>query len=82
MIFCEMGLEYAGYGKWKDPKTGQVTHKSVKSAGQTTLQQLDAKEEPQKKDKKPEEKKNLKDFKKDTKQEFPKRMDLSVLKDD
>jgi hypothetical protein len=22
----EMGLEYAGYGKWKDPKTGQVTH--------------------------------------------------------
>ena len=44
----EMGLEYAGYGKWKDPKTGQVTHKSVKSAGQTTLQQLDKKEEPQK----------------------------------
>ena len=77
----EMGLEYAGYGKWKDPKTGQVTHKSVKSAGQTTLQQLDKKEEPQKQDKKPEEKKTLSGFKKDAKQEAPKRMDLSVAKD-
>jgi len=77
----EMGLEYAGYGKWKDPKTGQVTHKSVKSAGQTTLQQLDKKEEPQKQDKKPKEKKTLSKFKKDAAQEPPKRMDLSVAKD-
>lgn len=77
----EMGLEYAGYGKWKDPKTGQVTHKSVKSGGQTTLQQLDAKEAPQKQDKKPEEKKTLSKFKKDAAQEPPKRMDLSVAKD-
>ena len=42
----EMGLEYAGYGKWKDPRTGQVTHKSVKQGGQTTLQKLDAPEAP------------------------------------
>jgi len=77
----EMGLEYAGYGKWKDPKTGQVTHKSVKSGGQTTLQQLDKKEEPQKQDKKPKEKKTLSKFKKDAAQEPPKRMDLSVAKD-
>jgi len=77
----EMGLEYAGYGKWRDPKTGQLTHKRVKSAGQTTLQQLDKKEEPQKQDKKPEEKKTLSKFKKDAAQEPPKRMDLSVAKD-
>ena len=42
----EMGLEYAGYGKWRDPRTGQVTHKSTKSGGQTTLVKLDASEEP------------------------------------
>jgi len=42
----EMGLEYAGYGKWKDPRTGQVTHKSVKQGGQTSLQKLDAPEAP------------------------------------
>lgn len=42
----EMGLEYAGYGKWKDPKTGQVTHKSVKQGGQTTLQKLATPEQP------------------------------------
>ena len=77
----EMGLEYAGYGKWKDPKTGQVTHKSVKSGGQTTLQQLDKKEEPQKQDKKPEEKKTLSSFRKDSPEAPPQRMDLSVAKD-
>lgn len=42
----EMGLEYAGYGKWRDPRTGQVTHRSTKSGGQTTLEKLDASEEP------------------------------------
>ena len=42
----EMGLEYAGYGKWKDPRTGQVTHKSVKQGGQTTLQKLAQPEQP------------------------------------
>ena len=42
----EMGLEYAGYGKWRDPRTGKVTHKSTKSGGQTTLEKLDASEEP------------------------------------
>ena len=61
----EMGLEYAGYGKWKDPKTGQVTHKSVKSGGQTQLQQLDAPEQPQDQQSQQQDPKTLSDFRKD-----------------
>ena len=63
----EMGLEYAGYGKWKDPKTGQVTHKSeVVGKGQTKLVQLTQPEQP--KSQEPEqaqEPKTLSDFRKD-----------------
>ena len=61
----EMGLEYAGYGKWKDPKTGQVTHKSIKSGGQTQLQQLDAPEQPQDQQSQQQDPKTLSDFRKD-----------------
>jgi len=62
----EMGLEYAGYGKWKDPKTGQVTHRSVKQGGQTTLQKVDAPEQPQKQEpQQPDQPKSLSDFRKD-----------------
>ena len=61
-----MGLEYAGYGKWKDPKTGQVTHKSVKQGGQTTLQKVDGPEQPQKQEpQQPDQPKSLSDFRKD-----------------
>ena len=42
----EMGLEYAGYGKWRDPKSGKITHKSQKSGGQTTLVKLQFGQEP------------------------------------
>ena len=63
----EMGLEYAGYGKWKDPKTGQVTHKSeVVGKGQTKLVQLTQPEQP--KSQEPEQAqqpKTLSDFRKD-----------------
>ena len=61
----EMGLEYAGYGKWKDPKTGQITHKSVKSGGQTQLQQLDTPEQPQGQQSQQQDPKTLSDFRKD-----------------
>ena len=63
----EMGLEYAGYSKWKDPKTGAVTHKSQKvGGGQTKLVQLDRPEKPGEKDQ-PEktDPKTLSDFRKD-----------------
>ena len=62
----EMGLEYAGYGKWRDPRTGQVTHRSTKSGGQTTLEKLDqpkkvgGEDQPQK-----EDPKIFSDFRKD-----------------
>ena len=62
----EMGLEYAGYGKWKDPKTGQVTHKSIKQGGQTQLQKLDVPEQPQDQQPQQEDPKTLSDFKKDS----------------
>ena len=61
----EMGLEYAGYGKWKDPKTGQITHKSIKSGGQTQLQQLDTPEQPQGQQSQQQDPKTLSDFRKD-----------------
>jgi len=62
----EMGLEYAGYSRWKDPKTGLVTHKSVKQGGQTTLQKVDGTEQPQKQEpQQPDEPKGLSDFRKD-----------------
>lgn len=62
----EMGLEYAGYGKWRDPKTGTVTHKSLKSGGQTTLQKLDPKDQPQQKSAAPAgDQKTLRDVRKD-----------------
>jgi hypothetical protein len=62
----EMGLEYAGYSRWKDPKTGLVTHKSVKQGGQTTLQKVDGPEQPQKQEpQQPDQPKGLSDFRKD-----------------
>jgi len=63
----EMGLEYAGYAQWKDPKSGLVTHKSQKlGGGQTKLVKLDqpkkvgGDDQPQK-----EDPKTLSDFRKD-----------------
>ena len=63
----EMGLEYAGYAQWKDPKSGLVTHKSQKlGGGQTKLVKLDkpkkvgGEDQPQK-----EDPKTLPDFRKD-----------------
>lgn len=62
----EMGLEYAGYGKWRDPKTGDVTHKSQKSGGQTTLVKLTSPEPAKKEEpKNTEEPKTLSQFKKE-----------------
>jgi hypothetical protein len=63
----EMGLEYAGYGKWKDPKTGQVTHKSeVVGKGQTKLVQLTQPEQPKSQEpQQAQEPKTLSDFRKD-----------------
>jgi len=47
----KMGLEYAGYGRWRDPKTGLVTHKSTKlGGGQTKLEKLVKPEEPKTKE--------------------------------
>jgi hypothetical protein len=47
----KIGLEYAGYGKWRDPKTGLVTHKSTKlGGGQTKLDKLVKPEEPKTKE--------------------------------
>jgi len=63
----EMGLEYAGYAQWKDPKSGLITHKSQKlGGGQTKLVKLDqpkkvgGEDQPQK-----EDPKTLSDFRKD-----------------
>jgi len=61
----ELGLEYAGYGRWKDPKTGQITHKSEKlGQGQTKLVQLTQPEQP-KQDQQPQQPKTLSDFRKE-----------------
>ena len=68
----EMGLEYAGYGKWRDPNTGQVTHKSTKSGGQTTLVKLDAPEEPkpqQPTQQEPQQQQTFSQFKQTTQQQ-------------
>lgn len=53
----EMGLEYAGYAQWRDPKSGLVTHISKKvGGGQTKLVKLDkprkvgGEDQPQKED--------------------------------
>ena len=68
----EMGLEYAGYGKWRDPRTGQVTHRSTKSGGQTTLEKLDASEEPKQQPTQQEpEQKTLSQFRQEIPQEEP-----------
>jgi hypothetical protein len=63
----EMGLEYAGYAQWRDPKSGLVTHISKKlGGGQTKLVKLDkpkkvgGEDQPQK-----EDPKTLPDFRKD-----------------
>ena len=63
----EMGLEYAGYGRWKDPKTGQITHKSEKlGGGQTKLVQLTQPEQPKSQEsQQTKEPKTLTDFRKD-----------------
>ena len=63
----EMGLEYAGYAQWRDPKSGLVTHISKKvGGGQTKLVKLDkprkvgGEDQPQK-----EDPKTLSNFRKD-----------------
>ena len=63
----ELGLEYAGYSQWRDPKSGLVTHISKKvGGGQTKLVKLDkpkkvgGEDQPQK-----EDPKTLPDFRKD-----------------
>lgn len=63
----ELGLEYAGYAQWRDPKSGLVTHISKKlGGGQTKLVKLDkpkkveGEDRPQKDDPK-----TLPDFRKD-----------------
>ena len=63
----ELGLEYAGYAQWRDPKSGLVTHISKKvGGGQTKLVKLDkpkkvgGEDQPQK-----EDPKTLPDFRKD-----------------
>ncbi|MGA1713401.1 MAG: hypothetical protein ACO4CS_19125, partial [bacterium] len=62
----KLGLVYGGYGKWKDPKTGQTTHKSVKQDGQTVLQKLDQPEAPEQETQKAEpQQKTLSQFRKD-----------------
>jgi hypothetical protein len=62
----KLGLVYGGYGKWKDPKTGQTTHKSVKQDGQTVLQKLDQSEAPEQETQKAEpQQKTLSQFRKD-----------------
>jgi len=62
----KLGLVYGGYGKWKDPKTGQTTHKSVKQGGQTVLQKLDQSEAPEQETQKAEpQQKTLSQFRKD-----------------
>ena len=62
----KLGLDYAGYGKWKDPKTGKTTHKSVKQNGQTVLQKLDQPEAPEQETQKTEpQQKTLSQFRKD-----------------
>ena len=62
----KLGLEYGGYGKWKDPKTGKTTHKSVKQNGQTVLQKLDQPEAPEQETQKTEpQQKTLSQFRKD-----------------
>ena len=62
----KLGLVYGGYGKWKDPKTGQTTHKSVKQGGQTVLQKLNQPEAPEQETQKAEpQQKTLSQFRKD-----------------
>ena len=63
----ELGLEYAGYSQWRDPKSGLVTHISKKlGGGQTKLVKLDkpkkvgGEDQPQK-----EDPRTLSDFRKD-----------------
>lgn len=70
----EMGLEYAGYSRWRDPRTGEVTHKSQKSGGQTTLVALDKPEQPkgeQQPQQQEPQQKTLSQFKQEIPQEEP-----------
>lgn len=70
----EMGLEYAGYSRWRDPRTGEITHKSQKSGGQTTLVALDRPEQPkgeQQPQQKEPQQKTLSQFKQEIPQEEP-----------
>ena len=70
----EMGLEYAGYSRWRDPRTGEVTHKSQKSGGQTTLVALDRPEQPkgeQQPQQQEPQQKTLSQFKQEIPQEEP-----------
>lgn len=70
----EMGLEYAGYSKWRDPRTGEITHKSQKSGSQTTLVALDRPEQPkgeQQPQQQEPQQKTLSQFKQEIPQEEP-----------